>query len=110
MAPCAQNWTGKTLPDHKAERLDFVRQELAAIGIIPPDTSHLRITPVRPGDQDAPPRVHLILNLVATRISQRAQYTTARLAMDEGPPGDGGVSRETVAAQQISTTQPSVAA
>ncbi|MEV0080460.1 replication initiator [Nocardia neocaledoniensis] len=98
-------WTGKTVPDHKAERREFVRQQLAAVGIYPPDTSHLRITPVRPGDQDAPPRVHLILNLVATRISQRAQYTTARLAMDEGPPGGGSVSRETVVQQQISTVQ-----
>ncbi|WP_309247345.1 replication initiator [Nocardia gamkensis] len=80
-------WSGKTLPDHKAERLEFVRNELAAIGIIPPDTSHLRITPVRPGDHDAPPRSHLVMALVSARISQHAQYTMARLATTGGPPG-----------------------
>ncbi len=99
-------WTGKTIPDHKAERLDFVREELAAIGIIPPDTSHLRITPVGPGDKDAPPRSHLIMALVANRINQRAQYTMARLARDEGPPG---VPRETVVSQAISFIQQSAA-
>nr|WP_231390520.1 helitron helicase-like domain-containing protein [Nocardia sp. CNY236] len=80
-------WSGKTIPDHKAERLDFVRNELAAIGIIPPDTSHLRITPVGPGDRDAPPRSHLVMALVSARITQRAQYTNARLATAQGPPG-----------------------
>ncbi|MGW5920105.1 replication initiator [Nocardia fluminea] len=100
-------WTGKTVPDHKAERMEFVREQLAAVGIYPPDTSHLRITPVRPGDKDAPPRAQLVMNLVTTRINQRAEYTMARLAMDEGPPG---VSRETVVPQQLSTTQQSTAA
>ncbi len=100
-------WTGKTVPDHKAERMEFVREQLAAVGIYPPDTSHLRITPVRPGDKDAPPRAQLVMNLVTTRINQRAEYTMARLAMDEGPPG---VSRETVVPQQLSTTQQSAAA
>lgn len=103
-------WSGKTVPDHKAERMDFVRQELARVGIHPPDTSHLRISPVRPGDKDAPPRAQLVLDLVQRRISQRAQYTMARLAIDEGPPGGGGVSQAAVAAQQISTVQQSVAA
>lgn len=80
-------WTGKTVPDHKAERMAFVREQLAAVGIYPPDTSHLRITPVSPGDKDAPPRAHLIMALVATRIRQRAQYTSARLALADAPPG-----------------------
>ncbi|MFD3428445.1 replication initiator [Nocardia fluminea] len=100
-------WTGKTVPDHKAERMEFVREQLAAVGIYPPDTSHLRITPVRPGDKDAPPRAQLVMNLVTTRINQRAEYTMARLAIDEGPPG---VSRETVVPQQLSATQQSAAA
>ncbi|MEV4153675.1 replication initiator [Nocardia salmonicida] len=97
-------WSGKTIPDHKADRLDFVRAELARVGIVKPDTSHLRITPVRPGDKDAPPRSHLVMALVVARINQRAEYVSARLAADEGPPGDGHVSRETVAAQHVSTT------
>lgn len=99
-------WSGKTVPDHKADRLDFVRQELARVGILTPDTSHLRITPVGPGDKDAPPRSHLVMALVAARINQRAQYTNARLAMTDGPPG---VPRETVAPQDISTVQQSAA-
>ncbi|MFR9752597.1 replication initiator [Nocardia sp. 004] len=103
-------WSGKTIPDHKAERLEFVRNELAAIGIIPPDTSHLRITPVRPGDRDAPPRSHLVMALVSARITQRAQYTMARLAMAEGPPGDGGGSLDNRAGQQDSFIQQSQAA
>ncbi|APE38043.1 replication initiator protein [Nocardia mangyaensis] len=78
-------WSGKTIPDHKADRLDFVRAELARVGIVKPDTSHLRITPVRPGDKDAPPRSHLVMALVAARINQRAEYTTARLAIDDRP-------------------------
>ncbi|MET7773417.1 replication initiator [Nocardia sp. NPDC005366] len=98
-------WTGKTLPDHKAERMEYVRERLAEIGIIPPDTSHLRITPVGPGDRDAPPRSHLVMAAVAAQITRRAQYATAQLARDEGPPG-GLVSRETVAAQQNSTGHP----
>ncbi|MFD9549320.1 replication initiator [Nocardia salmonicida] len=99
-------WTGKTVPDHKAERMEFVRQQLAAVGIYPPDTSHLRITPVRPGDKDAPPKAQLVMNLVTRKINERAQYTMARLAQDEGPPG---VPRETVVAQQLSTIQQSAA-
>ncbi|MEV0343011.1 replication initiator [Nocardia sp. NPDC050713] len=101
----SRKWSGKTLPDHKAERMEFVREKLAALGIFPPDTSHLRITPVGPGDRDAPPRSHLIMALVALKISQRAEYETAMLARDEGPPGDDSVSRETVAVQHDSHTQ-----
>ncbi|WP_063920559.1 replication initiator [Nocardia salmonicida] len=100
-------WTGKTVPDHKAERMEFVRQQLAAVGIYPPDTSHLRITPVRPGDKDAPPKAQLVMNLVTRKINERAQYTMARLAQDEGPPG---VSRETVVSQQHSYVWSSAAA
>ncbi|WP_433758130.1 replication initiator [Nocardia sp. CA-135398] len=99
-------WTGKTVPDHKAERMEFVRAELARVGIYPPDTSHLRITPVGPGDKDAPPRSHLVMALVAARINQRAQYTNARLAISEGPPGE---NRGTGAPQDLSTVQQSAA-
>ncbi|MGW4739005.1 replication initiator [Nocardia xishanensis] len=100
----SRKWSGKTLPDHKAERMEFVREKLAALGIFPPDTSHLRITPVRPGDQDAPPRSHLIMALVSLKITQRAQYLSAQLANGEGPPGDS-VPSETIAAQQNSIIQ-----
>ncbi|WP_067833345.1 replication initiator [Nocardia lijiangensis] len=101
----SRKWSNKTIPDHKAERMEFVRQRLAAIGIIPPDTSHLRITPVGPGDRDAPPRSHLIMAAVSAKLTDRAQYTRACLEVAEGPPGDDSVSLETIAAQQDSTNQ-----
>ncbi|MEV0850807.1 replication initiator [Nocardia fluminea] len=100
-------WSGKTIPDHKADRRDFVRAELARVGIVKPDTSHLRITPVRPGDKDAPPRAQLVMNLVTTKINERAEYVMARLAIDEGP--STGLS-EAVVPQQILPVQQSEAA
>ncbi|MGW5318942.1 replication initiator [Nocardia thailandica] len=95
-------WTGKTLPDHKAERAEFVRQQLEAVGITQPDRSHIRVYPAPPGDPDAPPKEHLIIALAAARSKWRAEYTTALLAQAEQPPGDLDGSRETVAAQDNS--------
>ncbi|MGW6728132.1 replication initiator [Nocardia sp. NPDC055029] len=80
-------WTGKTLPDHKAERQEFVRQQLAAVGIEKPDTSHIRVYPVPPGDPDAPPREHLVMARVVTQQKWRIEYATARIALAEAPPG-----------------------
>ncbi|MFD8246942.1 replication initiator [Nocardia sp. NPDC059691] len=80
----SRRWSGKTLPDHKADRAEFVRQLLASVGIHKPDTSHLIIRPVEPGDQSAPPRDHLILAAIAQRTKWRAEYTNALLAA--GPP------------------------
>ncbi|MEV6225090.1 replication initiator [Nocardia fluminea] len=100
-------WSGKTIPDHKAERRDFVRAELARVGIVKPDTSHLRITPVRPGDKDAPPRAQLVMNLVTTKINERAEYVMARLAIDEGPTNIPG---ESLGPQPLSAVQQSEAA
>ena len=100
-------WSGKTIPDHKADRRDFVRAELARVGIVKPDTSHLRITPVRPGDKDAPPRAQLVMNLVTTKINERAEYVMARLAIDEGTPSE---PTEAVVPQPLSPVQQSEAA
>ncbi|MEV0854626.1 replication initiator [Nocardia fluminea] len=100
-------WSGKTIPDHKADRRDFVRAELARVGIVKPDTSHLRITPVRPGDKDAPPRAQLVMNLVTTKINERAEYVMARLAIDEGP---SSIPIEAVVPQPLSPVQQSEAA
>ncbi|MFC3966190.1 replication initiator [Nocardia jiangsuensis] len=80
-------WTGKTVVDHKADRAEFVRQTLAAVGITRPERPELRISLVRPGDKDAPPRSHLIIATVSERIRQRAEYDAARLALAERPPG-----------------------
>ncbi|QIS09283.1 replication initiator [Nocardia arthritidis] len=81
----SRRWTGKTLPDHRADRTEFVRQLLAAVGISKPDTTHLRITPVEPGDQHCPPREHLITAAIAQRTRDRAEYLNALLAAS--PPG-----------------------
>ncbi|MEV0686847.1 replication initiator [Nocardia sp. NPDC050378] len=91
-------WSGKTLPDHKAERQEFVRQQLAAVGIVKPDTSHLRVYPVPPGDPDAPPREHLVMALVAARSAWRNEYNTARLAIAETPPGTTSLVQQSNAA------------
>ncbi|OBB50807.1 replication initiator [Nocardia sp. 852002-51244_SCH5132740] len=82
----SRRWTGKTLPDHKADRAEFVRQILAAVGIQRPDPSRLIVKPVEPGDKNVPPREHLIMARIAQKIRWRAQYETARLAAS--PPGE----------------------
>ncbi|WP_330233950.1 replication initiator protein [Nocardia sp. NBC_00508] len=81
----SRRWSNKTLPDHKADRAEFVRQTLAAIGIVKPDRSHLIITPVEPGDKNVPPRDHLIMAAVSQRLTWRAEYNNALLAAS--PPG-----------------------
>ncbi|MFI2478167.1 replication initiator [Nocardia xishanensis] len=76
----SRRWSGKTLPDHKADRAEFVRQLLAQVGIVKPDTSHLIVRPVEPGDHSAPPRDHLILAEIARRTAWRAEYDNALIA------------------------------
>ncbi|WP_308213021.1 replication initiator [Nocardia amikacinitolerans] len=96
----SRNWSGKTLPDHKQDRADFVRQLLASVGIVKPDRPHLIITPVEPGDQSVPPRDHLIMAAIAQRTTWRAEYVRALL--EAGPPGLQ-LSSEAEAAQHNST-------
>ncbi|MGY4103902.1 replication initiator [Nocardia sp. R16R-3T] len=76
----SRRWSAKTLPDHKADRIEFVRQLLASVGIVKPDTSHLIVRPVEPGDHSAPPRDHVILGEIARRTAWRAEYDRALLA------------------------------
>ncbi|WP_280255196.1 replication initiator [Nocardia wallacei] len=76
----SRRWSGKTLPDHKADRAEFVRQLLADVGIVKPDTSHLKVTPVEPGDKDRPLREHLIMGAISKRSRWRAEYLKARMA------------------------------
>ncbi|MBF6334235.1 replication initiator protein [Nocardia transvalensis] len=82
----SRRWSGKTLPDHKADRAEFVRQLLASVGIQKPDTSHLKVTPVEPGDKDRPLREHLIMGAISRRTRWRAEYLRAQLA---AKPPDG---------------------
>ncbi|MGW4371695.1 replication initiator [Nocardia takedensis] len=81
----SRRWSGKTLPDHKQDRADFVRQLLAQVGIVKPDRSHVIVTPVENGDKNVPPRDHLIMSAISQRIAWRAEYDRALLAA--GPPG-----------------------
>uniref|UniRef100_UPI000A9A0A6B replication initiator n=1 Tax=Nocardia flavorosea TaxID=53429 RepID=UPI000A9A0A6B len=80
----SRQWSGKTLPDHKADRAEFVRQLLASVGIVKRDAPNLKLSVVKPGDQSAPPRDHLIMAAVAQRKVWRAEYT--RVLLEAGPP------------------------
>ncbi|WP_369801638.1 replication initiator, partial [Nocardia sp. NRRL WC-3656] len=90
----SRRWTGKTLPDHKADRAEFVRQMLAEVGIQRPDTSHLRITPVEPGDKERPLREHLIMGAIAKRTKWRAEYLRAQLALGSDGPQKTSATQE----------------
>ncbi|WP_228823333.1 helitron helicase-like domain-containing protein [Nocardia blacklockiae] len=92
----SRRWTGKTLPDHKADRAEFVRQLLAQVGIQKPDTSRLIVKPAEPGDKNVPPREHLIMAAVAQRLKWRAEYETARLSAS--PPDPQQLSATPIAA------------
>ncbi|MFI2233570.1 replication initiator [Nocardia testacea] len=98
----SRKWTGKDLADHKADRADFVRQRLAEAGMPQEQVERMVITPVKPGDPNVPPREHLIMQMVAQKISWRAEYTQAMLA-DPPDVSDMPVSRETAAPQQDSS-------
>ena len=90
----SRRWTGKTLPDHKADRAEFVRQMLAAVGIAKADPSRLIVKPVERGDKNVPPREHLIMAAVARRLKWRSEYEMA--CLNASPPG----------AQQLPEVQP----
>ncbi|HEX5406454.1 MAG TPA: replication initiator, partial [Pseudonocardiaceae bacterium] len=90
----SRKWSGKTLADHRADRKTFVTQALAAVGIekAEPDPGRLLWRKVAPGDQNVPPRAHLLMHAVAERISWRAEYDRAMLAASGAPPGDADLS------------------
>ncbi|MBE5458385.1 replication initiator [Mycobacteroides abscessus] len=80
----SRKWSGKTLPDHKADRAEFVRQLLTGAGITPP-TNNVRVYPIEPGRR-TPPRHELIMRAIAQRLSWKAQYNTVLTTL--GPPGN----------------------
>jgi hypothetical protein len=96
----SRKWSGKTLADHRADRKAFVADALAAVGIEKPaqDSSRLIWRKVTPGDQNVPPRAHLLLHAIAERITWRAEYDRAMLAACGAPPGQADVSATPVAA------------
>ena len=89
----SRKWSGKTLADHRADRMAFVTQALAAVGIEKPalDTSGLIWRKLAPGDPKVPPRAHLLMHAIAERITWRAEYDRAMLAAN-GPPSTAVVS------------------
>lgn len=88
--PNSRQWSGKTLPDHRADRVEFVRALLAEHGIEKPDNPKLRYSLVKPGDKSAPPRDHIIMGEIARRLAWRAEYNRALLGA--GPPNELGIS------------------
>lgn len=90
----SRKWSGKTLADHRADRMAFVAQALASVGIEKPahDTSRLIWRKVAPGDQNVPPRAHLLMHAIAERIAWRAEYDRAMLAATGPPPSTANVS------------------
>lgn len=81
----SRKWSGKTLPDHHADRQEFVRQLLTDAGIAP-SADNMRIYPIEPGTR-TPPRHELIMKAIAQRLTWKTQYNTALAAL--GPPNDG---------------------
>lgn len=81
----SRQWSGKTLSDYKIDRADFVRELLAKVGIVKPDTTRLCITPVERGDAAVPLREHLIMAAISKRSAWRLEYQNALEAL--GPPG-----------------------
>ncbi|GLU47122.1 replication initiator [Nocardiopsis ansamitocini] len=89
----SRKWSGKTLADHKADRLAWV---LDTLGIDPdsdPENtdSPLRLTTTdrntvwelaRPTDPDVPPREHRLLRAVGESLKRRARLDQARQAND----------------------------
>jgi hypothetical protein len=90
----SRKWSGKTLADHRADRMAFVVQALAAVGIEKPTQNASRLTwrKLASGDQNVPPRAHLLMQAIAERITWRAEYDRAMLAATGPPPNTANVS------------------
>ncbi|WP_308417556.1 replication initiator [Nocardia higoensis] len=83
-------WTGKTLGDLKADRLEFVRRTLAAVGIDKPTPEKGRYTwsTIAPGTR-VPSRATLLMRAIAQRQTWRAEYEHALLAtIPQSPAGE----------------------
>jgi hypothetical protein len=96
----SRKWSGKTLADHRADRKTFVADALAAVRIVKAEADPTRLIwrKVAPGDQNIPPRAHLLMHAISERISWRAEYDRAMLAASGAPPGQTDLSAIPVAA------------
>ncbi|WP_131769805.1 replication initiator [Candidatus Protofrankia californiensis] len=87
----SRRWSGKTLTDHREDRKEWLRRQLAVLGHTPDDDTageQVAWQLLRPGDPAAPRREHLLLRAIADRHRWRAQLDAARTA---GPPGPGAL-------------------
>ena len=82
----SRKWSKKTLDDHRAERVEIVRQLLQTVSIHPEDGPYVWER-TAPDDPDVPPRPVLLLRAVTERQRWKAEYTAAQLAAS-APPGN----------------------
>jgi hypothetical protein len=93
----SRKWSNKNLDDHRADRAEFVRQLLNAVGIQPSHGGQdgpYRWERPAPNDLDIPPRPILLLRAVAERQRWKAEYTAAQLATNGPPPDDYSATKE----------------
>ena len=96
----SRKWSNKSLDDHRAERSEFVRQLLHAVGIQPahgPEDGPYQWERPAPTDPDVPPRPVLLLQAVAERQRWKAEYTAAQLATGAGPPDNRSATTDQAA-------------
>ena len=85
----SRKWSNKTLGEHQAERVAFVRQLLIKANVKPAyavDDGPFAWEKTSPGDTDVPTRPVLLLHAISQRQRWRADYLAAQLAAGE-PPG-----------------------
>ncbi len=91
----SRRWSGKTLADHRTDRLAWVQAQLEALGqtgsgpVGEHDPARTIWTLLRPGDPAAPRREHLLLQAVAQRHAWRAQLDRDRRPASGGLPATG---------------------
>jgi hypothetical protein len=66
---CTKQWSCKTVPDHRSDREEFVRQLIARIDKSDRDRENVLIYRVDPGDRNAAPLDELIMPTVAQRVA-----------------------------------------
>ncbi len=85
----SEQWTGKSLDGRKADRIEFVRRSLAAVGIDKPaqDPRSYVWATISPGTR-TPSRAKLRLTAISQRITWRAEHDRALYAAQH-PDRDG---------------------
>jgi hypothetical protein len=102
-------WTGKTLTEHAADRLDAVRAVLEAAGMkLPAGCSATEINmnskprwqwePIDRGAIDAPTYRHALTKSAEQRLAWRQQYEQAKTAAARGDPSRSPIDMRTTAA------------